>query len=332
MKFMPLIFVFSLMFLTACQESSSKKSSSSNPLNSCVGTNYYTVPGCPGYSGGTTTGTTSGTTGGTTQICQQANNYYYYPGCPGFCQYYPSHAACVNGGTTGTTTGGTTPTNTCPTCPTTTNIGGWTGKYPGGVPTGTCNAAYAPSGIGYTPYETRKATMTVVGKTYYNPASGVTYMNTSSILQTVNTARNLFATDSVMKIRFKVKPQPESSNSSPYCTGRQSGSSIAGYTQLQYNVELVGLDSNGNQVGIEPLGTYITGVNSCTPAIDLSAYASQYASMYIRVGSVKGNQLYIPNDYQTNGFKNVTGFSDIRSQDCWVLDVEVAADGTKTFD
>lgn len=330
MKFMPLIFMFSLMFMTACQESSSKKSSSSNSNALCApgSAAYYQYP-CPGYVGGSTT---SGTTGGTTGTNCYATSYNYYciNGCPG---YSTSNAMC--GTTTGSTTGGSNPpTNTCPNCPTS-DLGGWTGKYPGGVPTGTCTDAYAPSGITYTPYETRKATMTVVGKTFYNPASGVTYMTTSSILQTVNTAKNLFATDSVLKVRFKVKQQPEATNASPFCTGRTSASSIAGYTKLQFTVQLVGLNANGAPINAsypDYIGTYEIGVNSCTPAVDLSSYASQYpGGFYLIVGSAKGNQAYIPNDYAANGFKNVNSFSDIRSSDCWSLDVEIAADGTKTF-
>jgi len=39
-----------------------------------------------------------------------------------------------------------------------------------------------------------------------------------------------------------------------------------------------------------------------------------------------------PNDYHLYGFKNSNVFSDVRSMDCWTMDIEVAADGTKTFD
>lgn len=280
------------------------------------------MPGCPGYGG---------TTGGTTQC--GGSNYWQYPGCPGYCQMNPTNPACGTS-TGGTTGGGTTPPpNTCPTC-STTGIAGWTGKYPGGVPAGTCQPAYAPSGISYTPYETRKATMTIVGKTWYNPADPVApnYLNTSSLLRSVSGSRQLFTTDSVLKVRFKVNQQPESSSSSPYCYGRQSGSSIAGYHQLQFNVQIVGMRANGT-TETEPVGTFTVGVNSCTPAIDLSNFTSTYpGGLYVIVQSVKGNQAYFPDDYYQYGFKNVTGFVDIRSQDCWTLDVEVAADGTKTFD
>lgn len=357
MKYMPLFLMFSLLFLTACQEKVTTKYVNGNPYNTnggyttsggttgstnnnCYqGNNYYYLQGCPGFcqynpthstcsTSGTTTGGSTGST--TNPLCYQGNNYYYLQGCPGFCQYYPTHASCTSGGGTVTP-----PTNSCPTCPTS-NLGGWTGKYPGGVPGGSCTTAYTPAGVSYTPYETRKASMTIVGKTWYNPAdpAAPNYMNTSAILKSVANARSFFSTDAVLKVRFKVRPQPESSNASPYCYGRQSGSSIAGYHKLQFNVVLVGVKSNG-QVETEPVpgSPFTIGVNSCTPAIDLSSYASAYpGGIYLRVESVRGNQLYIPNNYEQYGFRDMTGFTDIRSQDCWSLDVEVAADGTKTFD
>jgi hypothetical protein len=329
MKYMPLIFVFSLSLLTGCQEKSSKSSSSSSSSNLCVGQGYYSVPGCPGYAG--TTATT--TSGETTPLCSQGTNNYYYPGCPGFCQTNPSHVACS---TTGSTTGGGTgtTTNPYPQYSSSTVTPNWGVKYPGGTPSGSCSAAYAPTGMTFTPYETRKATMTIVGKTWYNPADSIAsqYTNTSSLLKSVMGAKQLFTTDSVLKVRFKAVQQPESSSASPYCYGRSTGAAIAGYTKLMFSVTLIGTRANGSTEA-EPLGNFTIGVNSCTPAIDLSSYASAYpGGIYLRVESVKGNQAYFPNNYDSYGFRDVNSFSDIRSQDCWVLDVEVAADGTKTFD
>lgn len=329
MRHLPLLLFFSLLFLTACQESKKKSSSSSEQNNLCIGTGYYTVPGCPGYAGNTTGGTT-----GSTNLCYQTtSNYWQMPGCPGFCQNYPADASC-GGPTTGSTTGGGSTTNPYTQVGSNAVTPNWGVKYPGGVPAGNCSAAYAPSGVSYTPYETRKATMTIVGKTWYNPADPVApnYMNTSSLLRSVNGAKQLFSTDSLLKVRFKVIQQPESSSSSPYCYGRSTGSSIAGYHKLQFNVSLVGTRANGT-TETEPIGTFNVGVNSCTPAIDLSSYASTYpGGIYLVVQSVKGNQAYFPSNYDFFGFRDVNSFSDIRSQDCWVLDVEVAADGTKTFD
>lgn len=177
--------------------------------------------------------------------------------------------------------------------------------------------------------------MSIAGKTFYDPNSYLApnYMNTSSILKSVNAARTLFETDSTLKVRFKVRPQPENTASNPYCfiEGYRKAFSIAGYTKLQFTVQLVG--KKGSITTTEPVGTYTVGVNSCTPAIDLSAYATMYPDgIYLVVGSVRSNQPYYPNDYDYNGFTNQSAFGDVRSMDCWVLDVEVAADGTKTFD
>jgi hypothetical protein len=319
MKLMPLILVTSLFFLLiSCQESK-KKSSSIN----CTDSNYF-APGCPGYNPYSTGGATTGNNA----ICSQGNNYANYVGCPGFCQAYPQHTSCLNGG--GTTGGMTNPYPQYPSQSVTPN---WGVKYPGGVPAGSCLAAASPASITYTPYETRKATMTIVGKTWYSPAdpAAPNYLNTSSLLRSVMGARQLFETDSVLKVRFKALPQPESSNASPYCYDRKSGASIAGYTKLQFSVTLVGLTASG-VTQTEALGTFTIGVNSCTSAIDLSSYASTFpGGIYLRVEAVKGNQHNFPNNYEQFGFRDMNGFSDIRSMDCWSLDVEVAADGTKTF-
>ncbi len=322
MKFLPFFLITSLCFLLiSCQESKKKSSSLE-----CTGTNYYNA-GCPGYNPYTTGGTT-----GTNPICSQGSNYFNYVGCPGFCQSYPQHTSCQNGGATtgGTTGGGTNPFPQYPSQGVTPN---WGVKYPGGVPAGSCSDTVSPPGITSTPYETRKATMTIVGKTWYNPADPVApnYMNTSSLLKSVTGARQLFETDAVLKVRFKALPQPESSNASPHCFNRNSGASIAGYTKLQFSVTLVGVTSGG-VTQTEPLGNFNIGVNSCTTAVDLSSYASTYpGGIYLRVEAVKGNQGVYPNNYEQFGFRDVNSFVDIRSMDCWALDVEVAADGTKTF-
>lgn len=327
MKQLSLYILCSLLFLVSCVSEKSKSKSTTTTDALCYqGSNYYTMPGCPGHSGNTGV-----TTGGTTGTSCYGNAYYQTQGCPGFCAYYPSHASC-SGSTTGGTTGSTS--NPYPNYPSSGVTPNWGMKYPGGLPSGSCSPSYAPTGISYAPYETRKATMTIVGKTWYNPSDSVasSYMNTSSLLRSVNGSKQLFETDALLKVRFKALPQPESSSASPYCYGRQTGSSIAGYTKLSFNVQLMGTKANG-QVQYEPLGTFTIGVNSCTPAIDLSSYASMYpGGIYLIVQSVKGNQAYFPADYDYKGFTNVDSFSDIRSQDCWVLDVEVAADGTKTFD
>jgi len=335
MKLIPLICVF-LMALTliGCQEKTSKKSSNNYNNAYCIGQNYYTVAGCPGYANNT-----GGLTGGDQAVCfQSTSNYWNMIGCPGYCQNYPAHTSCTSGGVSGGVTGGGIGgnINPFPQYPSSAIYQNWGVQYPGGVPSGECSAAYSPTGITFTPYETRKATMSIQGKTFYSPASAVAtqYLNTSSILKNVTNARTLFQTDSVLKVRFKPRPQPENTQSSPYCyiPSYTRMSSVAGYTKLAYSVVLVGTRANGSTQQ-EPIGNFTTGVNSCTEAIDLSSYASQYpGGIYLIVQSVRGNQGLYPSDYAQNGFKNSNTFSDIRSMDCWVIDVEVAADGTKTFD
>lgn len=332
MKNMPILFMLALMSLVlmGCQEKSNKKSSS---VLNCQTNPYQT--GC--YS------TTAGTTGGATQACfQSTNNYWSMPGCPGFCQNYSTHPNCVGtttggvtGTTTGTTTGGINPYNPVSSNPIYAN---WGVHYPptGLPPQGSCSATYAPSAITYTPYEIRKATMSIQGKTFYSPASGVAsqYLNTSSLLRSVNGATQLFSTDSVLKVRFKVLPQAENTASSPHCyiPAYQKLSSIPGYTKLQYNVELWGRTSATSPFVKEPVGSFTTTVNNCSPAIDLSSFASVYTDIYLVVQGVRSNQGPTDINYSQLGFGGSNSFTDVRSMDCWSLDVEVSADGTKTFD
>jgi hypothetical protein len=319
MKHLSLLLLFSSFLLVGCQESK-KKSSSSSSNNYCV--QYPQAWGCAGQTGGTTGGAN----------CNPPQ--FGQTQCPNYCQIFNCGGTT---GTTGTTTGTTSGGTTGGTNPYT-NIGSsalpnWPGKYPGGQPTGSCSSPYTPSGLTGA-YDTRQATMTIVGKSWYNPSSpeAPSYMNTSSRLRSVNEAKILLSTDSFLKVRFKVRPQPESSSSSPYCYNRQPGSPVAGYTKLQFNVRLVGQRANGT-IDYEPLGTHTIGVNSCTPGIDLSYYKGIYPQgLYLIVENVKGNTAFFPNNYESFGFRDVNQFVDVPTKDCWSLDVEVAADGTKTFD
>lgn len=297
MKFNKIIFLYLFFILVSCQDKkTSQKKTETQTYSGCIGDHYF-LPGCPGYNENSSPSTTDGTTGGSTGIS------------------YPT-------------------TNPYPQLLSTPVTQNWGVKYPGGVPTESCSQTYSPSEIDFTPYDTRKATMTIVGRAWYSPtdSSAPFYMNTSSLLKSLTGARQLFSTDSLLKVRFKALPQPESSESSPHCFGRQPGVPIAGYTQLKFTVVIGGLMADGTS-STEPLGTYTIDVNSCTPAIDLSSYVSRYpGGIHLVVQSVKGNQGSWPHNYSSYGFRDSTMFSDIRSSDCWALDVEVAADGTKTFD
>jgi hypothetical protein len=353
-----LIFLtFFSLILTGCQEkSTSRKSSSSNALN-CSGNNYYTLPGCVGYCQYNPTAT----------VCSTNNNscsgqaYWTTPGCGGFCQYNPSSPSCGGGGTTGTTTGGTTSGGTtgttnncalnpysyqcyCQTYPMATGCpSGGTSLYPNwGVmypPTGSApdNSAssctsYNPSGVTQA-YDVRKATVTVVGGQWYNPTSASQLYNTSSSLKSVANAVAFFQTDSMLKVRFKVKPQPHAANTTNTCYGRVTGQSyIAGYYKLKFNVKLVGKRAD-NTTGEEFLGVIEGNVNTCTPAIDLSNYVGMYPNgVHLVISDVQSNQGTWPANYSTYGFRDGNTWKTVRTSDCWTMDIEVAADGTKTFD
>jgi hypothetical protein len=336
MKNMPILFLLALMSLiVGCQESSKKSRSSSSQSAYCVQNPY--AQGCYGA-------VNAGTTGGQQQACfQSTTNYWSMPGCPGFCQNAPTHPNCAGTttGTTGFTAGGVTggTSNPFPNNPSNPIYANWGVHYPpsGLPPQGNCSAAFSPSGINYTPYETRKATMSIQGKTFYNPSSSIAseYLNTSSLLRSVNGATQLFSTDAILKVRFKVLPQPENSATSPYCyiPAYKKMSKIPGYTKLQYNVELWGRTSESSPFVRETLGSFNTTVNNCTPAIDLSSYTSTYpGGIYLVVQGVRSNQGPTDINYTQLGFGGSNSFTDVRSMDCWALDVEVAADGTKSFD
>jgi hypothetical protein len=320
MKHISLIYLLSFSaFIVGCQDSSSKKSTSTAQTNAYC-TTYPTAYGCPGY-GGTTTGTTVGGTTGT----PVGNNPY---------PYYSSFYADKN----------------------------WQVKYPY-IPSISCSTPVAPSGITYTPYETRKGTITVVGagfgtgkdpadsKSWYDPNTYNTIPadQTSEKLRTLTGAKQFFWTDSSLKIRFKANLQPESSQSNPVCYGRvPSMSTLKGYTKLKFNLFLVGTKSD-NTTTEESLGEQTIEINKCTSAIDLSNYngvnyPSKYPNgIYLKIKNVRGNQNWSPGTWPEQQAWDTWGFYPnsyyngdsylpaIRSNDCWSVDVEVAADGTKTF-
>lgn len=361
MKQTTLLLFFSLFFvvLAGCQE---KKSSSKSTASSayCTGTNYYTVPGCPGYGGGTTSGSNN---------CI-GTNYYTVPGCPGY-------TGGGTGSSTGGTTGGTTGASSCVQnpfsyacyCQTVPFAYGcsqyytqgyvsknWGVKYPMAVtPSRACSPTKNPTGVTGTLYETRKGTITIAGwcnpstqgaatcaannaatDGTYNPASSFAngYLNTASVLKSEAGAKSFLLTDSALKIRFKANPEPDAANSSTWCAGRRTGTSmLPGAAKYTFNVTLVGI-LNGNKVH-EPLGSFDMDVNGCSVSKDLSGYAGMYPEgMYLVITDVKSNKGGWPTQQQldTQGFIGWNTFDKVRSGECWSFDLEVAADGTKTFD
>lgn len=306
-----LLTFFSLL-LVSCVEKSKKSSSTTT-------TDPYYCSYNPTASGCSATVTCNPPLQGQTQ-------------CANYCQYH----SC-SGTTTGTTTGGTSnPYPYIPTIPVNPN---WDVHYPGGVPTPsvTCATATNPSdwSQSYSPYETRKATMTIVGQQPYDPASSdaAYYNNTSSLLKTTDGAYSLFTTDTKLKVRFKVNQQPDSAKTGQsVCYGRKSGAStVAGYTKLHFNVKIRGRKADGS-IGIEPVGYYTVEVNSCSVGIDLSSYKAYYPrGVHVIISDVMSNTGQYPSDYASYGWKNSSAFTAVPTTACWSIEMEVAADGTKTF-
>lgn len=318
-----LILSFMTLLLTACQEkAATKKSSSSSNNLSCSGQLYWTTPGCAGYcqynptACGSTTGSTTGTTTGTTT--GGVNNCMISPySFQCYCQTYPTATGCASG------VGATNPN--------------WGVMYPptGSAPddSATTCSSYLPSGVTQA-YEPRKGTVTVTGGQWYNPASGASNLyNTSTTLKSVAQAKLFYQTDSMLKVRFKVRAQPHAANTTNTCYGRATGQSyIAGYHKLKFNVNIVGVRAD-NTTGEDFLGVIEGHVNSCTPAIDLSPYVGMYpGGVYLKITDVQSNQGTWPSNYSTYGFRDGNTWKTVRQADCWTLDIEVAADGTKTFD
>lgn len=369
---------FFTLILTGCQEKATKKSSSSSSNNntSCTGQAYWTTPGCTGYcqynpsaygcSGSTTGGTTGSTTGGTTGsttggstggvvsgacAANPAAAYCSATYCSGVvkpygclangtnCFIYPSAAGC----------GGSS--STVPRNP------NWGMFYPpaNNPPAGSCSPTFDPPGLtGAT--ATRKATITIAGAgrntadpaTEYSPfhTHAPNYLNTSTMLKSVGQAKMFFLTDSILKMRVKVLPEPEAFGTTGVCYNRGTGSYVPGYTKLQYTVTVYGTSSS-NAVSYLGMATnpetgttlFTTSVNNCTPAIDLSDFKeSSPTGLIVAINQVKENKnCTTPPPGQTDSYWNNYGwsqcnnFNKVRSMECWSMEFEVAADGTKTF-
>jgi hypothetical protein len=53
--------------------------------------------------------------------------------------------------------------------------------------------------------------------------------------------------------------------------------------------------------------------------------------MYLKISNVLENKGCSDWNWQ-GGFSNCNNWVPVRSSECWTMDIEVAADGTKTFD
>lgn len=363
--FLSSLLTFLVIFATGCSKETKKTSGSSmdpycqyNPyLPQCLGGGYTTggqnpncqvnpqLPGCPNSnhcqmypqdpacygSGGT-----GGTTGGTSTHCLQNP---YAANCP-FCLQNPQHMYCQK------------PPQKYPSDAMNPN---WGQKYPPNnqPPAGDPNSCltFTPESLqnaGFTPWDTRVGTVSIAGYNStlgavnpYDPSLPVAsnYLGTSPDLKSINGVKMFLMTDSILKVRFKPRPQPDRTASSTSCynTSGNPTSTLPGYTKLNFTVVLRGIKSNDVHEDIAFKNYYNVGVNSCTPGWDISEHKakSEYANgLYFVIRGVSGNQGCSDNDYRVNGFGScstpLTPWG-IQSRDCWTMDIEVAADGTKTF-
>jgi hypothetical protein len=190
-------------------------------------------------------------------------------------------------------------------------------------------------------FNTRKGTITLAGLTtgsiLYSPFApeAPNYLNTSPMLKSVAQAKVFYMTDSTLKVRFKVKAQPDAAQTDTMCYGRNMpGSTFPGYTKLQYYVKVYGVNASNAVTFLDTKGPFTTGVNSCSSAVDLSQYINQnpgQVGLVVTVDQVKANQACSSWNW-TTGFTSCNSYKNVRSFDCWAMDIEVAADGTKTFD
>lgn len=167
--------------------------------------------------------------------------------------------------------------------------------------------------------------------------------NTNSLAQmtfiTPQEASILFSSDSRLRVRFVVKPQPIPPSNQTYCYGRNTGSQINPYGKLKFEIYLRDvLCSTGSTTSCSG-GNYILGpryggpitvgpidVNSCSNVIDLGHLRNQSAfGTTIEVAAVKSDQWCEANGSFCPSEKN------IRSQDCWQMTLQVVTDTTQDF-
>lgn len=292
MKHTTFAIVLSSLVLWSCSKSSStskKDDSSSNPL--ICASNPYAY-GCQGSTTGTTTsGTTSGTTTGTT-----------------------------SGGTSGGNYSGIADSNT-----------NWSARYNAtGKPTAPSTVnCQAPQNQATGPnYTTRKGTIHMAFQKAYRPdlagLSGYSN-NISYFLTDINSSKTFLESDGLLKVRFMPRPQRVPSAGEVWCYGRRTGSGSGtayGYTELSYSVGVYGVQG-GTLVG--PLKTYylVTGIQSCSPAVDFSGFAQSYPDgIVLSVFDVQSNQGC--SSYPCSAWSATTST-------CWGMDIEVATDSTQTF-
>lgn len=149
----------------------------------------------------------------------------------------------------------------------------------------------------------------------------------------------LFSSDSRLRVRFMVKPQPQPPSNQTYCYGRNTGVQIQHYGKLKFEVHLRDVLCSTGSTTSCPGNSYVLGpryggpiyvgpvnTNECSPVIDLGHLRNQSNfGTTIEVAAVKSDQYCQINGTFCEAEKNV------RSIDCWQMSLQVVTDSTQDF-
>jgi hypothetical protein len=149
----------------------------------------------------------------------------------------------------------------------------------------------------------------------------------------------LFSSDSRLRVRFMVKPQPQPPSNQTYCYGRNTGVQIQHYGKLKFEIHLRDIQCSNGSTTSCPSGQYVLGpryggpiyvgpidVDSCSPVIDLGHLRNQSNfGTTVEVAAVKSDQYCQINGTFCESEKNV------RSIDCWQMTMQVVTDSTQDF-
>jgi hypothetical protein len=310
---------FILLFVLGCQDpKSSKTSSSSNDSSS------QTVSG---------------------DYCTQNPEAY---GCPEYCAQNPT--VCSASGSDSSSGDSSSSSESGSSSQYIPKDNNWQALYGSSTHDPVEFECTAPTGSGY---DLRKGTITLGGdNTWYIPGGDTTYKsrtgdelsspsdlsafstNISSFLISASEAKQFYDTDSKLKVRFKIRPQPVPTKGEAWCYNRQTGLSqdTWGYTLLKFSVSLVGLNADGslkksgNYPVFESTKSVTANVGSCTEAIDFSGdnQRNPYGVVLV-IHDVQSDQ----SCWYNTGSSKCTGYKTLRRASCWQMDIEASVDGTK---
>lgn len=158
---------------------------------------------------------------------------------------------------------------------------------------------------------------------------------------TIEEGHYFFATDSRLKVRFKVMPQPSPPAGEKYCYDRATGQAadVYTYTKLKFTLYLRDVICNqysnsdpskcvsyslGNRYATQTVGP--VNVNECSQIIDLGSIRSQSSLATVVEVAYVNSDSYC----QSNG-QFCPAEKKVRDASCWSIKMQVATDSTQNF-